>query len=88
MAGQIWSVPAEGGGDEIVLPQRGAHAHGGRLLALALVDRARHDALEKEKLDALLELSNPRHSLIKRQQELTVVRHRIGCQKDGVVEME
>ena len=70
--GQGVPVPAEGGGDEIVLPQGGAHAHGGRLLALALVDRARHDAFEEEELDALLELPNAHHPLVQSEQEIRV----------------
>ena len=74
--GQGVSVAAEGRGDEVILPQRGAHADGGRLLALALVDRARHDAFEEEELDALLELPNDHHSLVESQQEVGFVRKR------------
>ena len=62
--GQGVAVSAEGGGDEIVLPQRGAHADGGRLLPLALVDRAGHDPFEEEELDALLELANQHHAFV------------------------
>ena len=45
--GQCVPVAAESGGDKIILPQIGANSHGGRLLALALVDCARHYAFEK-----------------------------------------
>ena len=72
--GQGVAVSAKGGGDEIILPQRGAHADGGRLLALALVNGARHDAFEKEELDALLELPNDRHSLVQPEEEIPRVR--------------
>jgi hypothetical protein len=67
------SSSSERGGDEIGLPQRRAHAHRGRLLTLALVDRARHGALQEEELDALLKLPDEHHALIEAQQELRIV---------------
>ena len=55
------------------LLERGADAHGRRLLPLALVDRAGHDAFEEEELDALLELPNAHHPFIQPEQERAVV---------------
>ena len=55
--GQGVPVPAERRSDEIVAAEGGADAHGGRLLALALVDRAGHDAFQEEKLDPVFELA-------------------------------
>ena len=67
--GQGVAVSAEGRGDEVVGPQCGAHAHGGRLLPLALVDRAGHDPFQEQELDAVLELPDRRHPLIEAEEE-------------------
>ena len=71
--GQGVAVAAESRGNEIVPPQCGTDTHGRRLLTLALVDRARHDSLEEEELDALLELPDRRHPLVKAEQEIRFV---------------
>ena len=66
-------MATKSGGDEVVLPQIGANAHGSCFLTLALVDRARHDAFEEEELDTFLELPDRHHALVQTEQEVTFV---------------
>ena len=56
-------VATEGRGDEVVRSQRGADPDRRRFLALALVNRAGHRALEEKEAHAFLELADADHPL-------------------------
>ena len=75
--GQGMAVSAEGGSDEVLRLQRRADAHGRRLLALALVDRPGHRALEEQELHPVLELADQHHPPVEIHQERAVVGSRI-----------
>ena len=71
--GQRMAVAAEGGGDEVPRLQRRADAHGRRLLALALVDRAGHRALQEQELHPFLELADQDHPPVEVQEKFSCV---------------
>ncbi len=62
--GQRMAVAAERRRDEIARLEGRAHAHGGGLLPLALMNRAGHRPFQEQELDAVLELANRDHLLV------------------------
>lgn len=68
------AVAAERGGDEVTGLERRADSHCGGLLALALMDRARHGALEKQELHAILELADEHQAAVQLEQERRIMR--------------
>ena len=67
------AMPSKGGGDEVTRLEGRAHAHGRRLLALALVDRSGHGPLQEQELHPLLKLANHDHPPVKVEEEVACV---------------
>ena len=62
-----------GAGDHVRRPQRGADARGAGLLPVALVNRAGHDAFEKQVLHPLLELPDQDHPPVEVEEEIDCI---------------